>query len=245
MPYKTATGVPPARLVVVGPLILMGAPGAGKGTQAKLIGKRYGIPQISTGDILRDNVAQATERGKKADPTMKAGGLVPDELVLSMVEDRLSQPDCDRGFILDGFPRTVEQAKWLDRYLASRSFDGRTLPPVVISIDVSYTQLLQRLTGRRSCPVDGTTYNIYFQLPQREGVCDFCGTPLVQRKDDKEEVISERLKEYERKTLPLVEYYCRDGRLRRLNGELPVEQVTAETLALVEKSVGLNSAKHD
>jgi len=237
MSYKTATSAPPVPLVTVGPLVLLGAPGAGKGTQAKLITKRYAIPQISTGDILRDNVARATELGKKADPIMKTGALVPDELVLPMVEDRLSRPDCDRGFILDGFPRTADQAKWLDRYLASRSFAGRTLRPVVISIDVGYNQLLQRLTGRRSCPVDGTTYNIYFQPPQREGVCDFCGTPLVQRKDDKEEVISERLKEYEKKTLPLVEYYCREGRLRRLNGELPVEQVTAETFALVEKSV--------
>jgi len=237
MPSKTATSAPPARLVTVGPLILLGAPGAGKGTQAKLIAEHYGIPQISTGDILRDNVARATELGKKADPIMKGGALVPDELVLPMVEDRLNRQDCDRGFILDGFPRTVEQARWLDKYLASRSFGGRTLGPVVISIDVSYNQLLQRLTGRRSCPVDGTIYNVHSKPPQREGVCDSCGTPLVQRKDDREEVISERWNEYERKTLPLADYYRRQGRLQRLNGELPVEQVTADTFALVEKSV--------
>jgi adenylate kinase len=237
MPSKTATSAPPARLITVGPLILLGAPGAGKGTQAKLIAEHYGVPQVSTGDILRDNVARATELGKKADHIMKGGALVPDELVLPMVEDRLNRQDCDRGFILDGFPRTVEQATWLDKYLASRSFLGRTLRPVVVSIDVSYNQLLQRLTGRRSCPIDGTIYNVHSKPPQREGVCDYCGTALVQRKDDREEVISERLNEYERKTLPLVDYYRRQGRLQRLNGELPLEQVTAETFALVEKSV--------
>jgi adenylate kinase len=213
---------------------LLGAPGAGKGTQAKLISQRYGIPQISTGDILRDNVARATELGRKADPIMKSGALVPDDLVLAMVQDRFSCPDCDRGFILDGFPRTVKQAEWLDRYLSSRTFGGRTMPPVVMNVEVGYNQLLQRLTGRRSCPVEGKIYNIYFQPPQKEGVCDCCGSQLVQRKDDKEEVISKRLKEYETQTLPLVDYYRRQGYLHRLNGELPVEQVSAEAFAVIE-----------
>jgi adenylate kinase len=213
---------------------LLGAPGAGKGTQAKLISQRYGIPQISTGDILRDNVARATELGRKADPIMKSGALVPDDLVLAMVQDRFSCPDCDRGFILDGFPRTVKQAEWLDRYLSSRTFAGRTMPPVVMNVDVGYNQLLQRLTGRRSCPVEGKIYNIYFQPPQKEGVCDCCGSQLVQRKDDKEEVISKRLKEYETQTLPLVDYYRRQGYLHRLNGELPVEQVSAEAFGVIE-----------
>src|SRR6185437_10171454 len=147
------SGLPRAN-AVVGPIILMGAPGAGKGTQAKLISRQYGIPQISTGDILRDNVARGTELGKKADPIMKSGNLVPDDLMLAMVADRLKQPDARRGFILDGFPRTVGQAEWLDEYLQSASFDGRRLAPVVVYIRVSYNQLLQRLTGRRSCPVD-------------------------------------------------------------------------------------------
>jgi adenylate kinase len=213
---------------------LLGAPGAGKGTQAKLISQRYGIPQISTGDILRDNVARATELGRKADPIMKSGALVPDDLVLAMVQDRLSCAECDRGFILDGFPRTVKQAEWLDRYLSSRTFGGRTMPPVVMNVEVSYNQLLQRLTGRRSCPVEGKIYNIYFQPPQKEGVCDCCGSQLVQRKDDKEEVISKRLKEYETQTLPLVEYYRRQGYLHTLKGELPVEQVSAEAFAVIE-----------
>src|SRR5262249_21170815 len=205
------------------------------GTQAKLISQRYGIPQISTGDILRDNVAQATDLGRKADPIMKSGALVPDDLVLAMVQDRLSRPDCDRGFILDGFPRTVNQAEWLDRYLTSRTFAGRALAPVVMNVEVSYNQLLKRLTGRRSCPVEGKIYNIYFQPPQKEGVCDSCGSQLVQRKDDKEEVISKRLKEYESQTLPLVDYYRQQGYLYRVNGELPVEKVTEEALAVIEQ----------
>jgi adenylate kinase len=237
MPANTATqsGSPKAA-AVVGPIILMGAPGAGKGTQAKAIAQLYEIPQISTGDILRDNVGRRTELGNKADPIMKSGGLVPDGLMLAMMDDRLQQPDARRGFILDGFPRTVAQAEWLDEYLQSTSFGGRRMAPVVINIRVGYNQLLQRLTGRRSCPVDGKIYNIYFQPPKQEGLCDSCGAPLVQRKDDKEDVISERLKSYERQTLPLVEYYRRQGRVYELDGELPVDQVTADTLAIIEKS---------
>ena len=234
MPATTSTDAGVSQTRAVGPIILLGAPGAGKGTQAKLISQHYGIPQISTGDILRDNVARATELGRKADPIMKSGALVPDDLVLAMVQDRFSCPDCDRGFILDGFPRTVKQAEWLDRYLSSRTFGGRTMPPVVMNVEVGYNQLLQRLTGRRSCPVEGKIYNIYFQPPQKEGVCDCCGSQLVQRKDDQEEVISKRLKEYETQTLPLVDYYRRQGYLHRLNGELPVEQVSAEAFGVIE-----------
>jgi adenylate kinase len=234
MPADALTKAVAGRAVTVGAVVLLGAPGAGKGTQAKLIVQRYGIPQISTGDILRDNVARATELGKKADPIMKSGALVPDDLVLAMVDDRLSQPDCDRGFILDGFPRTMKQAEWLDLYLTSRKFGDKALAPVVMNVEVSYNQLLQRLTGRRSCPVDSTIYNIYFQPPQKEGVCDSCGTPLVQRKDDKEEVISKRLKEYENQSLPLVDYYRGQGRLHDINGELPVEKVTQQTFAVID-----------
>jgi adenylate kinase len=218
--------------IAVGPITLLGAPGAGKGTQAKLIAQHYGIPHISTGDILRDNVARGTELGKKAKAVMERGELVSDGLVNGMVAERLKQPDCRRGFILDGFPRTVAQAEWLDKELAGRAEGGRGA--VVISVDVGYNQLLQRLTGRRTCPVDGKIYNIYFQPPKKEGVCDVCDTQLFQRVDDTEEVISERLKSYERQTLPLVEYYRRQGRLRRVNGELPVDQVTKEMLRLIE-----------
>lgn len=237
MPAETSTSGAAAHVVAVGPVILLGAPGAGKGTQAKLIASRYGIPQISTGDILRDNVARGTDLGKKADPIMKSGGYVPDELVLPMVEERLGQPDCERGFILDGFPRTAGQAEWLDQYLASRSFAGRSMAPVVINIKVGYNQLLQRLTGRRLCPVDGSIYNIYFNPPKKEGVCDSCGAALVHRKDDQEEVISERLREYEVKTLPLLDYYRRQGRLREVNGELSPEEVTANLFSLIEDAV--------
>lgn len=214
----------------MGPIILLGAPGAGKGTQAKLIAEHYGIPHISTGDILRGNVARGTELGKKAKAVMERGELVSDDLVNAMVADRLSQPDSGRGFILDGFPRTVAQAEWLDKMLAQ---EGRGTP-VVVSVGVRYNQLLQRLTGRRTCPVDGKIYNVYFQPPQNDGVCDVCGTQLFQRADDTEEVISERLRSYERQTVPLVDYYRRQGRLRNVNGELPVGQVTEQIFRAIE-----------
>jgi adenylate kinase len=219
----------------VGPIILLGAPGAGKGTQAKVIMERYGIPQISTGDILRDNVARATELGRKAKQFMDRGELVPDQLVCDMVADRLRQPDCDRGFILDGFPRTVAQAEWLDKLLENKLFDNRDkVPPVVVNVAVSYNQLLRRLTGRRSCPSCGRIYNVYFQPPRVNEICDADGTKLVTRKDDTEEVISERLKAYELQTLPLVDYYRRQGRLREINGEQEMDKVTAEAVRAIE-----------
>jgi adenylate kinase len=218
--------------IPVGAIVLLGPPGAGKGTQAKLIAQHYGIPHISTGDILRSNVAWGTELGKKAKAVMERGELVSDDLVNGMVADRIKQPDCDRGFVLDGFPRTVAQAEWLDHELAGKA--GNTRPTVVIDVDVSYNQLLQRLTGRRACPVDGKIYNIYLQPPKENGVCDVCGTQLFQRVDDTEEVISERLKSYERQTLPLEDFYRKQGRLRRINGEQPVEQVLAEMFRAIE-----------
>ena len=216
------------RDIAVGPIILLGAPGAGKGTQAKLLAEHYGIPHISTGDILRENVGRKTDLGLKARAVMERGELVPDELVNAMVAGRLKQPDAVRGFILDGYPRTVAQAEFLDAELAGKR------RPVVVSVDVGYNQLLQRLTGRRSCPVDGKIYNIYFQPPKEKGVCDVCGTQLIQRVDDTEEVISERLKSYERKTLPLIDYYNGQGRLRRVNGDLPVEQVMERMFGAIE-----------
>lgn len=229
---STAVDMTTGKPITVGPIILLGSPGAGKGTQAKLIAKHYSIPHISTGDILRANVALGTVLGQKAKEVMYRGELVSDDLVEAMVAERLSHADCKRGFILDGFPRTTAQAEWLDRELAARPGGGRTL--VVISVDVSYNQLLQRLTGRRSCPVDGKIYNIYYQSPKQQGVCDLCGAQLIQRKDDTEEVISERLKSYERQTLPLIDYYRRQGRLCRVNGELPVEQVMQEIFRTID-----------
>jgi len=218
--------------ITVGSIVLLGPPGAGKGTQAKLIAQHYGIPHISTGDILRSNVARGTELGRKAKAVMERGELVSDDLVNGMVADRIKQPDCDRGFVLDGFPRTVAQAEWLDRELAEKA--GNTRGTVVVDVDVSYNQLLQRLTGRRTCPVDGKIYNIYLQPPKENGVCDVCGTQLFQRVDDTEEVISERLKSYERQTLPLEDFYRKQGRLRRINGEQPVEQVLADMFRAIE-----------
>jgi adenylate kinase len=240
---KTATPNVTPTAVAVGPVIILGAPGAGKGTQAKLVSQRYGIPHISTGDLLRDHVSRGTELGRKAQELMTRGELVPDELMFDMVTERLSRPDCDRGFILDGFPRTMPQAEWLDRLLASRTFGGQQLPPIVIDIQVGYNQLLQRLTGRRSCPTCGRIYNIYLQPPRREGICDFDGAPLIQRKDDTEEVVSERLKVYERQTLPLAEYYRGKGRLHELNGDLPVEPVTVAVFDVIDKAA--SRATHD
>jgi adenylate kinase len=220
--------------------VLLGPPGAGKGTQAKLIAETYGIPQISTGDILRDNVARKTELGVKAKEIMGRGDLVPDELVCGMVADRLTQADCFRGFILDGFPRTVRQAEWLDAQLGKMRAgqDSKRqqayAPPVVIRLVVEYNQLLQRLTGRRSCPTCGLIYNVYYQPPKVQGICDVDGTPLVTRRDDTEEVIAERLKAYEQLTLPLVEYYGARGRLIEVNGDQPVEAVMAQTFSAIE-----------
>ncbi|HXE89695.1 MAG TPA: adenylate kinase [Terriglobales bacterium] len=221
----------------IGPVILLGAPGAGKGTQAKIIAENYAIPQLSTGDLLRDNVARGTDLGKQAKSIMDGGGLVPDELVCNMVAERLKQPDCDRGFILDGFPRTVGQAEWLDKLLSGDFFPASRpsrRPPIVINVAVGYNQLMQRLTGRRSCPACGRIYNIYFQPPRVADTCDVDGTKLVLRKDDREEVIRERLKAYEKQTLPLTDYYRGTGRLREVNGDQAADKVTGETLGVLE-----------
>ena len=219
----------------IGPVILLGPPGAGKGTQAKQIVARYGVPQISTGDILRENRARGTELGKRAAAIMDRGELVPDELVCDMVAARLAQKDCQRGFILDGFPRTVQQAEWLDRLLAGMCTAKPDTPRlVVVSMQVDYNHLLQRLTGRRTCPTCGRIYNVFFQPPRVDEVCDVDGSKLVARKDDSEAVISERLKAYEKQTLPLTDYYRRAGVLRSVNGDQPVEQVTAAVFGAIE-----------
>ena len=229
-----------AKETVVGPIIMLGPPGAGKGTQAKLIAQRYEIPQISTGDLLRDNVAHKTDLGLRAQASMDRGDLVPDDLVCDMVALRLQLADCVKGFILDGFPRTVQQASWLDGYLetmrAGKNAAGQAAcaPPVVIRLMVEYNNSLQRIVGRRSCPTCGRIYNIYFQPPIVEGICDFDGTPLVSRLDDSEDVVKERLKTYERQTLPLVDYYRAQGRLVEIDGDLPVEDVTARTVQALE-----------
>ncbi len=226
-----------AAAIGVGPIVLLGPPGSGKGTQAKKIVERYGIPQISTGDLLRDNVARGTELGRQAKAIMERGDLVPDQLMFGMVEDRLKQADCAKGFILDGFPRTVAQAEWLDSLISGKFFENQKAcqrPPIVVDIAVGYNQLLQRLTGRRSCPTCGRIYNVYFQPPRVPDTCDVDGAKLVTRKDDTEAVISERLKAYERQTRPLTEYYRQRGRLREVDGDRPVEQVTADTFGAID-----------
>ena len=217
-------------------LVFLGPPGAGKGTQAKVVSERYAIPHISTGDLLRENVARGTEVGLKAKAIMARGELVPDTLVCDMVASRLRQPDAEHGFILDGFPRTVAQAEWLDAFLEQQLIDnsqnGKTMP-IVIQINVDYNQLLRRLTGRRTCP-SGHIYNIYLQPPRVDETCDVDGLKLVQRNDDREEVIRERLAAYERQTKPLIDYYWNKGRLITVNGDAPVQEVTGQMVHAIE-----------
>ena len=225
---------------IVGPIILLGAPGAGKGTQAKLIAGTYGIPQISTGDLLRDNVARGTELGVAAKALMNKGELVPDQMVQGMVTERLRQPDGSRGFILDGFPRTVPQAEWLDKFLEQER-EGKDAAgkaayaaPVVIQLLVDYAKLFERIAGRRSCPTCGRIYNVYLQPPKVEGICDVDGASLICRPDDREDVVKERLKAYEQQTLPLVNYYSSRGRLVAVDGDQPVEEVMQQAFSAIE-----------
>ncbi len=211
-----------------GPLLLLGAPGVGKGTQAQALMAEFGIPQISTGDLLRDHRARQTKLGMLAENLMSQGQLVPDDLVNEMVADRLSQPDTSRGYILDGFPRTLPQAEWLDTQLASGHLSkGQTLPVVALSIKVDYEQLLRRIVGRRTCPVCKSIYNIFFNPPRVEGICDVEGAALVQRSDDSEEVFAERMKAFEQQTAPVIEHYRSQGRFDEIEGDQSVEQVTA------------------
>ena len=220
---------------MVGPVILLGAPGAGKGTQAKQIVERYGIPQISTGDLLRDHVARGTSLGVEAKSLMARGELVPDTLMYGIVAERLRRADCRRGFILDGFPRTAAQAGWLDAFLEKEFFDKSGMcPPVVIQLVVDYTQLLLRLTGRRSCPTCGRLYNIHFQPPRVDELCDVDGSKLTIRNDDRAEVISERLAAYENQTKPLVEYFEARHRLVKVNADQAADEIATEIFGVID-----------
>ncbi len=195
-------------------VVLLGAPGAGKGTQAKMLIEKYKIPQISTGDILRKAVADGTPLGKEAKVIMDSGGLVSDKIVLGLVEERIKQPDCRAGFILDGFPRNTAQAEALDRILSGM---GAPLT-IALNIDVDMNDLLKRLTGRRTCKSCQQMYNIYFSAPKKDGVCDKCGGSLFQRDDDKEETIKKRLDVYQKQTSPLIDYYSKKNIMKTVMG---------------------------
>lgn len=202
-------------------LVLLGPPGAGKGTQAEKISAYFGIPQISTGDIFRHNVAQGTDLGKKAKGYMESGQLVPDDVVIKMVEKRLKQSDAKKGFILDGFPRTIPQA---DALLKMTKIDA------VLSYFLEPEELIKRNTGRRVCPKDDTVYHVLTNPPKKEGICDRCGTPLEVRADDREDVVRKRIETYEKQTAPLIKYYRDRGMLREVYASGLIEEIFLRTI---------------
>lgn len=217
-----------------GPLLLLGAPGVGKGTQAQLLVSKYGIPQISTGDLLRGNIARGTELGLQAKEIVSRGQLVNDGLVNQMVLNRLQEQDTVRGYILDGYPRTLDQANFLDATLADHALPPR-LPVVAISIVVAYDQLLRRITGRRICPACKSIYNIYTNPPRVDGKCDCEHASLVQRPDDTEAVFTERMKTFNDQTAPVVGHYRALGRFQEVDGDKPVEAVIASIEAVLRQ----------
>ena len=215
-------------------VILLGPPGAGKGTQATTIVKEYQIPHISTGDIFRENIKNGTELGKKAQEYMNQGELVPDDLVIEIATDRLAREDCHQGFLLDGFPRTVHQAEELDRFLEGRGDKVHH----VLNISVAKEELIRRLIGRRVCKNCGATYHIETMKPKVEGVCDVCGGELVQRADDNRETVENRIDVYEQQTMPLIDYYEKAGVLVHIDGSLGLENVFAKIRKVLgEKAV--------
>lgn len=210
-------------------LILLGPPGAGKGTQAKKMVDAYGIPQISTGDMLREAVKNQTQLGMEAKKFMDAGQLVPDEVVIGLVKERMTKPDTDKGFMLDGFPRTVPQAEELDKVLADLN------KPIdhVISIEVANEELMGRLTGRRTCKACGAGFHVIFDPPKEEGKCDKCGGELYQRDDDNEATVSNRLKVYDSSTKPLIDYYQGKGLLRPVDGVGAIDDIFGRVKAIL------------
>lgn len=212
-------------------LVFLGAPGAGKGTQAKKLVEKYGIPQISTGDILRAAVAAGTTLGKEAKSYMDKGELVPDSVVIGLVKERIAQDDCKKGYILDGFPRNTAQAEALDKVLA----EMKAPLDAVVDVDVDRDILMKRLTGRRTCKNCQQMYNIYFSPPKKEGICDKCGGELFQRDDDKEETIRKRLEVYEAQTKPLIDYYSKKGILKSVSGTGSIEEIFNSICAIFKK----------
>jgi adenylate kinase len=213
-------------------VIFLGPPGAGKGTQARELAGKYGVPHLSTGDMLRENIAKGTPLGAKAEPLMKRGELVPDSLVLKMVAARIERPDCSHGFVFDGFPRTVAQAQYLGELLKQHGFRH----PVVIHFAIDPALLMRRITGRRMCKVGGEIYNLFERPPRVQGKCDIEGGELEQRPDDREEVVAPRLQAYQKQTAPLVAYYRRLGRLREVDASKSVDEVARRVLEVVDGS---------
>jgi adenylate kinase len=211
-------------------VILLGLPGAGKGTQAALLEEETRLPHITTGELFRENIRRGSELGKKAQPFVESGRLVPDEITIGMLLDRIAQPDCDDGCTLDGFPRNTEQARALDEALAAT---GKQIDRAIY-IRVPTDELVRRLTGRWSCPQCGAIYNETNQPPQKAGVCDNCGSKLYQREDDKPEVVRTRLEVNEKNLKPLLDYYRQQGKLCETNGEAGVEEVTRAVRSCME-----------
>jgi adenylate kinase len=211
-------------------VILLGPPGAGKGTQAQRIAQRYHLPHLSTGDMFRDNIQRDTQLGRKAKPLMERGELVPDEIVLGMVADRINQPDCAKGFVFDGFPRTLQQANDLES-ICKQHHLGCT---IVLHMVVDPGLLMRRLTGRRICKGGGHIYNIYERPPKREGICDIDGSELIHRPDDSEGVIGERLAAYDRQTQPLVKYYTSRGLLSPVDAMADADTVTESIAGILD-----------
>ncbi|MBR5338256.1 MAG: adenylate kinase [Lachnospiraceae bacterium] len=202
-------------------IIMLGAPGAGKGTQAKMIADKYGVPHISTGDIFRANIKEGTELGKKAKTYMDQGLLVPDELVVDLVVDRVKNPDCAKGYVLDGFPRTIPQAECLDKALSEMN-DSMDY---AINIDVPDDNIITRMGGRRACVGCGATYHVVNIPPKKEGICDRCGGELILRDDDKPETVKKRLDVYHEQTQPLIDYYTKKGIIKDVDGTKPMDDV--------------------
>lgn len=202
-------------------IIMLGAPGAGKGTQAKMIAEKYGLPHISTGDIFRANIKNGTELGKEAKEYMDKGLLVPDELTVRLLLDRVAKDDCKNGYVLDGFPRTIPQAEVLDEELSKL---GEKVD-YAVNVDVPDENIVNRMSGRRACLSCGATYHVVSIPPKKEGICDVCGSELVLRDDDKPETVQKRLKVYHEQTQPLIDFYEKKGVLRSVDGTLPMEEV--------------------
>ncbi len=211
-------------------LLIMGPPGAGKGTQAENITKKYDIVHISTGDMFRSAIKEGTEMGKKAKEYMDKGGLVPDDVVVGMVKERLAKSDCKGGFLLDGFPRTMAQAEALSEALPALGISINA----VINIDVPRDVLMGRLTGRRVCRSCGATYHMIFNKPEAEGKCDVCGGGLYQRSDDNEKAVSNRLDVYEDQTMPLIDYYSKKDLLKEVNGDNSITGVFGEICKVLD-----------